>query len=104
MLRDVNEEAFENGLATIDLENHDLSIWRKKGPFSKMRHTIVWIRSSPQRNEVSKQLQRDHALFRQISELHVPNDTRWNSMWDAIVVFIKLRPVAEDFYHEAHPE
>jgi hypothetical protein len=33
-----------------------------------------------------------------ITELHVPNDTRWNSMWDAIVVSIKLRPAVEDLY------
>jgi hypothetical protein len=25
-------------------------------------------------------------------------------MWDAIVIFIKLRPAVEDFYHKAHAE
>jgi hypothetical protein len=25
-------------------------------------------------------------------------------MWDAIDVFIKLRPAVEDFYHKAHAE
>jgi hypothetical protein len=104
MLWGVDEEAFENELATVDIKDHDLSIWRKKGPLSKMRNTIIWIRSSPQRNEAFKQLQRDHPLISQISELHVPNDTRWNSMWDAINVFIKLRPAVEDFYHKAHAE
>jgi hypothetical protein len=104
MLWGVDEEAFENELAAIDLEDHDLSIWRKKGPLGKMRNTIIWIRSSPQRNEAFKQLQQEHPLISKISELHVPNDTRWNSMWDAIDVFIKLRPAIEDFYHKAHAE
>ncbi|KAG9994666.1 hypothetical protein KCU78_g18313, partial [Aureobasidium melanogenum] len=104
MLWGVDEEAFENELAAIDLEDHDLSIWRKQGPLGKMRNTIIWIRSSPQRNEAFKQLQQDHPLISKISELHVPNDTRWNSMWDAIDVFIKLRPAVEDFYHKAHAE
>jgi hypothetical protein len=47
MLWGIDEEAFENELAAVDLEDHDLSIWRKKGPLSKMRNTIIWIRSSP---------------------------------------------------------
>jgi hypothetical protein len=63
MLWGVDEEAFENELATVDIEDHDLSIWRKKGPLGKMRNTIIWIRSSPQRNEAFKQLQRDHPLI-----------------------------------------
>jgi hypothetical protein len=37
MLWGVDEEAFENELATVDLEDHDLFIWRKKGPLGKMR-------------------------------------------------------------------
>jgi hypothetical protein len=69
-----------------------------------MRNSIIWIRSSPQRNEAFKQLQRDHPLISQTSEPHVPNDTRWNSMWDAIDVFIKLRPAVEDFYHKGHAD
>jgi hypothetical protein len=104
MLWGVDEEAFENELEAVTLEDHDLNIWRKKGPLGKMRNTIVWIRSSPQRNEAFKQLQQEHPLISQIGELHVPNDTRWNSMWDAIVVFIRLRPAVEDFYHKAHAE
>jgi hypothetical protein len=76
MLWGIHEEAFENELAAVDLEDHDLSIWRKKGLLGKMRNTIIWIRSSPQRNEAFKQLQRDHPLISQISELHMTNDTR----------------------------
>ncbi|CAC9885918.1 unnamed protein product [Aureobasidium pullulans] len=100
MLWGVDEEAFENELAHVTIEDQDLLIWRRRGPLGKMRNTIIWIRSSPQRNEAFKQLQREHPLIDQICELHVPNDTRWNSMWDAIVVFIKLRPVVEEFYQK----
>jgi hypothetical protein len=37
----IDKEVFENELATVDLKDHDLSIWRKKGPLSKMRNTIT---------------------------------------------------------------
>jgi hypothetical protein len=47
MLWGIDEEAFENELVAVDLKDHDLSIWRKKGPLSKMRNTIIWIWSSP---------------------------------------------------------
>jgi hypothetical protein len=93
-----DEEAFENQLTNVNVEDADLVIWRKRGPLGKMRNTIICIQSSPQSNEAFKKLQQENPLINKITELHVPNDTRWNSMWDAIVVFIKLRPTVEDFY------
>jgi hypothetical protein len=63
-----------------------------------MRNTIIWIRSSPQRNEAFEKLQQEHPLIDEITELHVPNDTWWNSMWGAIKIFVQLRPAVEDFY------
>ena len=71
-----DEEAFENQLTNVNVEDADLVIWRKRGPLGKMRNTIIWIRSSPQRNEAFKKLQQENPLIDRITELHVPNDTR----------------------------
>lgn len=102
MLQGVNEEAFKNELASVTIKNYDLLIQRKKGLLSKIRNTIIQIRLLPQRNEAFKQLQKDYPLINQISELYAPNDTRQNSMFKAIIVFIRLKLAVEDFYNKAH--
>lgn len=38
MLWGVDEEAFENELAHVTIEDQDLLIWRRRGPLGKMKH------------------------------------------------------------------
>jgi hypothetical protein len=95
----VDEEAFRKELAAFYVTVNELDLWRSRGPIGKVRNTIVYIRSSPQRNEAFKQAQRDHPLTNKACELHTFTDTRWNSVFDALRVFIHVRPAIDDFYH-----
>jgi hypothetical protein len=99
LLWGIDEEAFLEELAAVDIAAKELELWRGRGPIGKVRNTIVYIRSSPQRNEAFKQAQKDHPLLKKVCELHTFNDTRWNSVFDALRVFIHVRPAIDDFYH-----
>jgi hypothetical protein len=100
LLWGTDEEAFLKALAGVELTAEELECWRRRGPLGKVRNTIVYIRASPQRNEAFKKAQADHPLLTKVTELHAFNDTRWNSVFDALRVFIKVRPAIDDFYHK----
>jgi hypothetical protein len=99
LLWGIDEDVFLRELAAVDITTVELELWRGRGPIGKVRNTIVYIRSSPQRNEAFKKAQRDHPLLKKVCELHTFNDTRWNSVFDALRVFIHVRPAIDDFYH-----
>jgi hypothetical protein len=43
----IDEEAFLEELAAVDMAAKELDLWRGRGPVGKVRNTIVYIRSSP---------------------------------------------------------
>ncbi|THY01336.1 hypothetical protein D6D01_10368 [Aureobasidium pullulans] len=100
LLWGVDEDAFLIALASVEVTEQELECWRRRGPIGKVRNTIVYIRASPQRNEEFKKAQREHPLLTKVVELHAMNDTRWNSVFDALRVFILVRPAVDDFYHK----
>ncbi|TIA12832.1 hypothetical protein D6C80_06617 [Aureobasidium pullulans] len=70
LLWGTDEEAFLKALTSVKLAAEELECWRRRGPLSK------------------------------VTELYAFNDTRWNSVFDALRVFIKVRPAIDDFYHK----
>jgi hypothetical protein len=100
LLWGLDEDAFLKELADVEVTAEELEVWRCRGPVGKVRNTIVYIRASPQRNEAFKKAQEDNPLLTKVTELHTMNDTRWNSVFDALRVFIAVRPAIDDFYHK----
>jgi hypothetical protein len=100
LLWGLDEDAFLKELADVEVTAKELEVWRCRGPVGKVRNTIVYIRASPQRNEAFKKAQEDNPLLTKVTELHTMNDTRWNSVFDALRVFIAVRPAIDDFYHK----
>ncbi|THX67806.1 hypothetical protein D6D08_06550 [Aureobasidium pullulans] len=100
LLWGVDEDAFLIELAGVEVTEQELECWRARGPIGKVRNTIVYIRASPQRNEEFKKAQKAHPLLTKVTELHAFNDTRWNSVFDALRVFILVRPAVDDFYQK----
>ncbi|KAM0738258.1 hypothetical protein ACQRIT_007450 [Beauveria bassiana] len=86
-------EAFEAESQVFELlsrPEEDLRHWRKKGPVGKLHNIVKFIRSSPQRSELFKQVARENdeiqgfrLAFESTAELEVTmdNNTRWNSTY-----------------------
>ncbi|TQW01723.1 NYN domain-containing protein [Cordyceps javanica] len=86
-------EAFEAESQVLELlsrQEEDLRHWRSKGPVGKLHNIVRFIRSSPQRSELFKQVARENdevqgfqLAFESTPELEVMmnNNTRWNSTY-----------------------
>jgi glycine/D-amino acid oxidase-like deaminating enzyme len=93
-------DMYSHGAGILTQGYQRLTMWTSNATSDgSTRFFQVYIRSSPQRNEAFKQAQKDHPLLKKVCELHTFNDTRWNSVFDALRVFIHVRPAIDDFYH-----
>jgi hypothetical protein len=83
----LNNEAFAAEVANETIEEHELRLWRRKGPIGKLHNNIYWVNRSPQRCERFTGLQ--HRLIaptrpdgkKETYELIKDVETRWNSFY-----------------------
>lgn len=104
-----DHDTFEEESQRQDASNNlldDLRLWRQRGPVSKLRNIIKFIRSSPQRSESFKALaqetddQEDWLLYEESTaelQLTLNNDTRWNSTYLMIDRAIKKKNHIQSF-------
>jgi len=94
-------EAFEqDAQASFEAgdETHEVSLWRRKGPISKLHNLITYIRQSPQRMEEFLQIQVSgdsetaHGL-----QVIADNATRWSSTHAMIQRAMKCRDCLDLF-------
>ena len=99
-----DEEAFEREVDNVDLEELQLTVWRRKGPLGKLHNVVYWIARSPQRNERLLALQRQLIPSDKPLELVKDVATRWNSFDAAAERAIQLRPAIDELMIEIEIE
>ncbi|KAL1581732.1 hypothetical protein WHR41_09424 [Cladosporium halotolerans] len=96
-------DAFETKLQDLNVEEHELMKWRKKGPAGKLHNVVRYITGSPQRIEAFENIQRRNNTGTEggiVLKLVKDNVTRWNSFDDCVERAIALRACIDDFIEE----
>ena len=100
-------EAFKHETERVKDLEEQLQLWRKKGPLGRLYNIIMWItdkHADSNRAKAFRELQQQQNAtvpFDDNSNKHLdlkrPNDTRWNSHYDAYERVVKLRITIEQY-------
>ena len=74
--------------------------WRKRGSVGKLRNFEVFVKRSPQRQQVFRFIQLEHFHLPHSILLSSPNATRWNSVFLMINDALNLREIIERYFRE----
>lgn len=81
---------------TLAREQEELQAWRRRGPIGKLHNVVVFIRRSPQRLDIFRELADAGDDFAELKMVQ-DNATRWNSAYDMIDRALKKRANVERF-------
>lgn len=84
-----DHQVFSNDVTAIELEEQQLTLWRRRGPIGKLHNVIHWINRSPQRHGRFISLQKQLIApirpdgKKEAYQLITDVTTRWNSFYDS---------------------
>ncbi len=100
------QQLFSDEIEHMELEEQQLTLWRRKGPIGKLHNVVHWINRSPKRCERFMDYQKELiAPTRPVDkkesyQLITDVTTRWNSFYDSATRAVYLKPAIEAIMDE----